>query len=93
MCIPIDKFKLIRINIERRRDTKEIIKNILESCSLSTEYVDKIRSSPVARNANASGRNSGDSHYGMKSPFSDEYEIFNRIKKAKQEKTLRWDWH
>lgn len=89
-----DKFKLIRINIERRRDAKTIIKDILETCSLSTEYLDQIKTSPAQGRGTRSGTTEkstrGDTFHGeQQSPFSNEYDIWGRIKHAKQEKTLK----
>lgn len=85
-----EKFKLIRIHIDRSPDTKQIIKNILETCSLSTDYLDKIKSTSTPSSSSRKPSPGPDTFYGgEQSPFSDEYEIYAKIKKAKQEKTLR----
>lgn len=82
----LDKFKLVRIHIDPTSDVKVIIKKILESCSLSTDYVNKIKSAPLKK-PTSSSFTSGDTFHGA--PFSDEYEIYQRIKKTRQEKTLK----
>ncbi|KAG4072386.1 hypothetical protein HA402_004318 [Bradysia odoriphaga] len=82
-----DKFKLIKIHIEQTSDVKIFIKKILESCSLSTDYVNKIKSAPIKKTTNVF-TGGGDTFHGA-SPFSDEYEYYQRIKKTRQEKTLK----
>lgn len=85
-----DTLKLIRIHINGNPDTKQIIQSILRTCSLSTEYVDNIKSTKPPKSSLGSQTRPGtDTFYGQRSPFSDEYEIKEKIKKAKQEKTMR----
>lgn len=82
----VDKFKHVRIHIDQKFDVKILIRKILETCSLPTDYVNKIKSEPLKKPS--SGFTGGDTFHGA-SPFSDEYEIYQRIRKTRQEKTLK----
>lgn len=91
----VDKFKLVKIQLERNPDTKLIIKRILETCNLSTNYIDKIKTPIVSRydgkNFNSkTNMNSGNEGSFHGTSFQDEYETYYmKIKKVKQEKTLK----
>ncbi|XP_055386140.1 T-cell activation inhibitor, mitochondrial [Condylostylus longicornis] len=52
-----DSFKLVKISLERNSDVKFVIKKLLQSVNLSTEFVDKIKSSNISKlhNVNANG--------------------------------------
>lgn len=84
----VENFKLIRIYVER--DPKTIIKTILESCGLSTEYVNQIKNSTTKAtppNLDATMTRRGNIFYdGVK--FRDESELRENIQKAQAEKTL-----
>lgn len=83
----LESFHLIRIHIER--DAKSIVTTILKTCNLSTEYVDKIKSTVRTNRANSSAPSptGGDTFYGN-SKWSDDA-AYETIRKAKLEKTLR----
>lgn len=76
-------FKLIKIPLERNRDLKVVVKRILQSCSLPTEYIDKFKPIP----------SSSGSSYEEKSSYSpdetsEEFIIVQRVKKEKDLNTL-----
>lgn len=83
----LDKFKLIKINLERRLDIKRFIKNILESCSLPTEKIDAIKISVTTQNTKYQA---ADDVYNQAASIFEEYEMHRRnIQRVKQAKTLR----
>lgn len=80
---------MIRIALERQSDLKRFLKHIFESCNLSTENVEKLKtSSKMASNAKySSDQNAYQQSHGS---VYDEYEIYMRnINIAKQARTLR----
>lgn len=83
--------RLIRVPIERTVDTKRVIKGILSSCDLSTEFVDKIKTKlPPPPPPNDGQRPFGGNFYEEKPPpgVFDEEVIYRDIKKAQEERTL-----
>ncbi|XP_058120696.1 T-cell activation inhibitor, mitochondrial [Anopheles ziemanni] len=50
-------FNLIKVPLERTVDAKLLLRRILESCNLSTEYVDKM---PSTKNSTSTGTYTGD---------------------------------
>lgn len=78
--------RLVRVPIERTLDTKRVVKCILESCDLSTEYVDKMKSSPKEPPKH---RQSMDYHQESPPPgVFDEEQIYRDIKRSQEERSL-----
>lgn len=66
------------------------MKNILESCSLSTEKIDEIKITKSSSNSNRRQPSAEEFHAKDASIF-EEYEVYYRsAQKAKQEKTLKY---
>lgn len=83
--------RLIRVPIERTVDTKRVIKGILSSCDLSTEFVDKIESkTPPPPSPNDGPRPFGSNFYQETPPpgVFDEKVIYRDIRRAQEERTL-----
>ncbi|XP_055710524.1 T-cell activation inhibitor, mitochondrial [Phlebotomus papatasi] len=78
--------KMVRVPVERSADAKKVLRRILQSCELSTEYLDKMpqmAEKPEQKRANST--------FTAREPediFSDEYVIFQNINRTKDEKTL-----
>lgn len=85
----LDKFRQVKIRLEHHLDIKRFIKSVLESCSLPTANVDKLKE--PFKPKSSSGSFSGSRDYYAKSSSSNftEYDIFSNIQRARQEKTLR----
>ncbi|XP_031624601.1 T-cell activation inhibitor, mitochondrial [Contarinia nasturtii] len=83
-----DSFKLIRIPLERELNAKKFLKYILESCSLSTENVEKMKIKKVSSSAKFhSDRNVYTRADGS---IYEEYEVYRTTAQtARQEKTLK----
>lgn len=80
---------MIKIRLERQADIKRFIKNILESCSLSTEKVDEIKVTKATANSHNHPSAAEDVPDQDASVF-EEYEVYYRsAQKEKQEKTLQ----
>lgn len=78
--------RLVRVPIERTLDTKRVVKRILESCDLSTEYVDKMKSSAKEPPKH---RQSMDYHQESPPPgVFDEDVIYRDIKRSQDERSL-----
>ncbi|XP_059616479.1 T-cell activation inhibitor, mitochondrial [Phlebotomus argentipes] len=78
--------KMVRVPVERSADAKRVLKKILQSCELSTEYLDKIPQMPEKPELKRVNYN-----FTQQDPediFSDEYVIFQNINKVKDDKTL-----
>lgn len=77
---------MVRVPVERSADAKKVLRRILQSCELSTEYLDKMpqmAEKPEQKRANST--------FTAREPediFSDEYVIFQNINRTKDEKTL-----
>lgn len=85
-----DRFKLVKIRLERHLDIKRFIKNILETCSLSTEKIDEIKITKDSANSNRRPASAEEYHARDASIF-EEYEVYwQSSQKAKQEKTLEY---
>lgn len=80
-----DSFKMIRIALEQKTDVKQFLKHIFKTCNLPTENVEKIQ---IAPHSSTIKFTSEDRQYGDSSIY-DEYEIYAKIKRAKQAKTLK----
>lgn len=90
-----DSFKLIQIRLERTQEPKMVIKKLLESCNLSTDYIETIKSVQNSNTQNVAAaygsyRTSaspyGDIKYG--SEFQD-FEFTFREKSKNDRKELR----
>lgn len=79
-------FKLIKIPLERNRDPKVVLKRILESCSLPTEYIDKFKSIPVSSSSSGTSYEERSSY--TPDEASEEFIIVQRVKKEKDLNTL-----
>lgn len=67
---------------------KRFIKNILESCSLSTEKIDKIKITKTTLHSH-SRPSSAEEFYAKDASIYEEYDVYSRMtQKSKQEKTL-----
>lgn len=94
-------FKLVKVPLERTTDTKLVLKKILESCNLSTEFVEKMASTATS-GGSAKGQKSRSSSAGgptyrrraeqeEESPFESEFDIFQfRVKKARENESLKY---
>lgn len=84
--------RLVRVPIERTLDAKRVVKRILQSCDLSTEYVDGIKDAPKVKQAESRSRNS----YGPKMDYQeapppgvfDEDVLYRDVKRAQEERNL-----
>ncbi|XP_039433248.1 T-cell activation inhibitor, mitochondrial [Culex pipiens pallens] len=99
-------FKLVKVQMERTTDTKLVLRKILESCNLSTEFVEKMVSTAATTTAGGSsrGQKSRSSSTGgggqtyrrraeqdEESPFESEFDIFQfRVKKARENESLKY---
>ncbi|CAD7078871.1 unnamed protein product [Hermetia illucens] len=97
-----DTFKLVKISLGRSNDTKVVIKRILESCNLPTDYVDKIKAVSKADGTSNSPFDDLSRFYDIdensnQNPFRDinfssdfvEFEKNFRARKENEEKTLK----
>ncbi|XP_058452037.1 T-cell activation inhibitor, mitochondrial [Malaya genurostris] len=96
------KFNLIKVPLERTTDTKLVLRKILQSCNLSTDYVDKMSSessstSVKGHRSRSSSDDSRDSSFVHRkrpdedSPFESEFDIFQfRVKKARENESLKF---
>lgn len=85
-----DKFKLIKIRLERQLDIKRFVKSILESCSLSTDKIDKIKITKPTSRSNSRPQ-SAEEFYAQDASIFEEYEVYSRTaRRARQEKTLEY---
>lgn len=80
--------KLIRVPIERTLDAKRVLKRILQSCDLPTEYIDTIKSQPEARGERVTPKTRNYTEERPPSGIFDEYEIYRDIKRTQEERTL-----
>lgn len=84
----LGNFKKISIRLERHQDIKQFIKNILQSCDLSTEKIDQMK---IPASKSNQKFYSEDDIRNRAGPIFEEYELhYRNIKKAKQEKTLQY---
>ncbi|XP_055614506.1 T-cell activation inhibitor, mitochondrial isoform X2 [Uranotaenia lowii] len=95
-------FNLVKVPLERTGDTKQVLRKILQSCHLSTEYVDKMISSSTGtdtkgKTSRAKTRSNQEEEFRKRqstdqndSPFESEFDIFQfRIKKARENESLK----
>uniref|UniRef100_A0A1L8E2U1 Putative t-cell activation inhibitor mitochondrial n=1 Tax=Nyssomyia neivai TaxID=330878 RepID=A0A1L8E2U1_9DIPT len=78
--------KMVRVPVERSADPKRVLKKILQSCDLSTEYLDKMPQTPERperRRVNYTF-----TQHQPEDDLSDEFVIFQNINKVKDDKTL-----
>uniref|UniRef100_A0A1B0CN04 ABC transporter domain-containing protein n=1 Tax=Lutzomyia longipalpis TaxID=7200 RepID=A0A1B0CN04_LUTLO len=78
--------KMVRVPVERSADPKKVLKKILQSCDLSTEYLDKMPQAPERperRRVNYTF-----TQQQQDDVFEDEFVIFQNINKARDDKTL-----
>lgn len=88
-----DKFKLIKIRLERQSDIKRFVKSILESCSLSTDKIDEIKITKASSRANTRPH-SAEEFYAQDASIFEEYEVYSRTaRRARQERTLEYVQH
>lgn len=74
--------------MEKEPDVKRFLKNILESCNLSTEKVEKLKVKKVAPSSKF--HNDRNVYTRQDGTIHDEYEVYARnVQKAKQDKTLK----
>lgn len=86
-----ENFRLVRLPLGRRPDTKTIIRDLLKSCELPTDFVDAIKSttqqSPSKTNQmnpRYTNPNTGDSFYGRAYDYEDEnQDTYRRVRKSK----------
>lgn len=82
-----NKFKLIKISLEKTTDAKKVLKKILSSCNLSTEQVEKLKVHPKrVQDLNTDGvryNRTPNSYSHM------EYQ-YEEIRKAKEDKSLKY---
>ena len=69
-------------------DTKVVIKHILETCNLSTEYIDKIKSEPKP-NPTRTYRPTPKNPEESETPF-DDFDLFQfRVREARENESLK----
>lgn len=88
-----DKFKLVNIKLERSNDAKNVVKRILESCNLPTDYVDKIKFEPLSPSPKDFSEYATNNPYGDINYSSEFYnfEQYYQAQKQNEEKTLK-EW-
>lgn len=85
-----DNFRLVRLPLGRRPDTKAIIRDLLKSCELPTDFVDSIKTSvqSISRKRSDSLRrytnpNTGDSFYGRAYEDAEQDTTYRQTRKSK----------
>lgn len=91
----IENFRLVRLPLGRRPDTKALIRDLLKTCQLPTDFVDAIKS-PTSTSRSRDGSHhstdastlrryanpmTGDSFYGR--AYEDEENTYRQVRKSK----------
>lgn len=80
--------RLVRVPIERTVDTKRVVKRILESCDLSTEFVDKMKEPPPQPKSSIDPMPPSASEYPPSGVF-DEEQMYRDMRRTQDERNLR----
>lgn len=78
---------MIRVALKRQSDLKQFLKQILESCNLSTENIDKIK---ISSKRSVKHTHDYNVYSNADGTINEEYEMYmDNLNRARMAKTLR----